>query len=208
MTGVVSYVRELTHKPWLIVGKGPTVDRVTEIDTSLYHCLTLNHACAVVVPDVAHFVDLEAMQDCMAALLRDECRAATRLCVPWHPHVKCSPTKKTLEQCKLEEPILTAYAGADRLLSYNATTAGKLKAAPFLPVVRLRYFSAVAAFNILAMAGVHEVFSIGVDGGVGYGRVFDTKDRLANGRKSFDDQTREILETCRRFKIHWIGLGR
>jgi len=194
---VVSYVHKHTAahpRPWLVLGKGPTAERMSDLDTSKYHFLTLNHACRLVVPDVAHFVDIEAYNDCAAYL---DTVLQARVCLPWHPHVGNRAAK----------PDLLQYGIPDRrLVSYNATTAGKLSRMPGLPTVRLRFFSAVAAFNILGHAGVREVYSLGVDGGTAYAPAFDHKDKLRNGRDTFDDQFGEIEYAVKSHKLNWTKL--
>lgn len=181
-------------RPWLIVGKGPTAARIFEVDVAKYHVLTLNHACLLVYPTLAHFVDIEAYRDCDKKLA--EMTKAT-VCLPWHPHVRHKAAK----------PDLGDYGiPTRRLVSYNATTAGKLPRMPGLPTIRLHYFSSVAAFNILGYAGIREVHSLGVDGGTEYAEMFDAKDKLANGRQSFDKQFGEIAFAVKRHKIKWTKL--
>lgn len=199
MRSVVDHVRELTRatpRRWLVVGKGPTADYICRVDTTRYHVLTLNHACRVVRPAVAHFVDAEAVEDCLPHLRQGLFAVAA----PWHPHRHHKAHADTLAQYP--------WAGefGDLLLSYNATTANTLPRNPALPVIRLRYFSAVAAFNILVAAGVRSVHSIGVDGGTGYAEAFDKRTRLANGRSSFDVQFGEINQTLKKNKVHWHRL--
>lgn len=209
----VSHVRELTAadpRPWLVVGKGPTSDAVADVDPAAYHVLTLNHACRLVpAPALAHFVDVEAFLECGDRLAQ----GLTPTALPWHPHVGHKPSPLPLPGfCGLfgergRSVALAWLLGKDRLLSYNASTAGGLPRNVRLPDVRLRFFGAVAAFNVLAAAGVREVASLGVDGGTGYGSAFDHKDRLANGRTSFDAQTNEIRHTVKACRMRWTRLG-
>ena len=69
------------------------------------------------------------------------------------------------------------------------------------PVVRVRGFSGVAAVNLLANAGVKEVFTLGVDGGTKYSSKFDKSTLLANGRESFDCQKSEFKLAKKSFGI-------
>ncbi len=194
---VVSHCHTVTAarpRPWLVLGKGPSAARLADFDPSAYHVLSLNHACRLTPPAVAHFADLEAYYACedhLAAL--DECVA----CLPWHPHVKCKPGKADLSDYELP---------ASHTVTYNATTARKLPRYPGVHTVGLRFFSATAAFSILGLAGVRTVFSLGVDGGTEYAPCFDAKDRLANGRTSFDDQFKDINATVRHHKMAWTKL--
>lgn len=201
---VVDWVRHRTladPRPWLVVGKGPTAAGLTEATAGKYHVLTLNHACQLVTPALAHFADLEAFHDCEERLAALGCAC----CLPWHPHVRNAAGRKTLDD----------YAHAVRrcqdkrlglLVSYNASTANTLPRNRLLPNITLRYFSAVGAFNVLAAAGVKEVVTAGVDGGTEYAPQFDPGTRLANGQKTFDVQLPELRATCRRHGITWVKL--
>jgi hypothetical protein len=182
-------------RPWLVAGKGPTAAKLPRLDLSGYRVLTLNHACLVADPAVAHFVDLEPVVDCADRLFELLLGPAPPwLVLPWHPHVRCSPAASTLLDVALaaagrgeDSPtgVLATALKRGRLASYNSTTAGLLPLAVGLPLVRVRLFSAAAAFNLLAAAGVRgEVATVGVDGGTKYAPQFDEKDRLANGRSS------------------------
>lgn len=211
---VVKYVQSRRDRPWLILGKGPTSDQFVSIDETQYHVLTLNHACRLPKTiALAHFVDIEAFHECGSKLAQDE--VAT--CLPWYPHAGSAAGKRTLVQyCGLfkdEFPSSLQALGwlcaKEKLFSYNASTASAKVHIPNqnLPSIRLRFFSAVGAFNVLAAAGLKTIHTLGVDGGTGYGRSFDTKDRLANGRASFDDQTSQLLDTCRRHQVQWVKLS-
>lgn len=212
---VVHYIHTYTRAHplyWLIVGKGPTSDRIDEIDTSKYHVLTLNHACRIVEPTIAHFVDIEACHNCYDVLFDRTETNGIRLVLPWHPHRDNKPGKETLltEITKTKRGGMfweaRRYAELERLYSYNATTAGSLSKGHGLRTVNLRFFSAVSAFGLLALAGIRTVYSVGVDGGTEYGSRFDVKDKLSNGRKSFDDQMPEIAKIVRKYKMTWLQL--
>lgn len=193
ITSVVDHISQRHDKPWLIVGKGPSAIRFPTITAGRpYHLFTLNHAC-VFLPEgdtdsVAHFMDLEAAQDCADILLRRH----APLCLPWYPHVKFKPRRESLI---VDPQIAGSRSEAFTVLSYNSTIAGNLPRNPNLPTIRVRFFSAVAAFNILAAAGCRDIYSLGLDGGNNYAPQFHPKDKLANGRKSFDVQFSEIART-------------
>jgi hypothetical protein len=205
---VLEFVRN-RDDPWLIVGKGPSLDRFDGVAlaglAAAYNVLTLNHACRVIVPDLAHFCDLEALRDCALDLVPMQ----TSLCVPWWPHVAMRPGRVHLKGLAdaSGDHLLGVFAGLGRLWSYNSTVASKLPRNRKLPEIRVRYFSAVAAFNILARAGCKRIATVGVDGGTGYSVHFDAKDRLANGRDGFDVQFAEIEATCRQLGVEHIRLG-
>lgn len=182
-------------RPWLVVGKGPTAPAAIAHAAGC-HVVTLNHACRLVRPDLAHFVDVEAVCDCRGDL------GDAVLVVPWRPHCGCRPGPRTLDGYDWA----AAAAARGRLASYQASTAPPDPSRPDLPRLRLRYFGAVAVFHLLAESGVREVWSAGVDGGRDYAAVFDRRTLLANGRGSFDDQFPEIDRLVRSYGLSWRRL--
>lgn len=202
---VVAHVRALSRKdrkPWLLVGKGPTLQRHREVDFTRFHVLTLNHACLLVPATIAHFTDVEAYIACRHALYYQPCS----VCLPWYPHVQFRSGERSLaHHCEFED---TFHGCIDeRLLSYNSTLSHR-PTNPALATIRVRYFSAVAACNILLAADVREIFSLGVDGGTEYCPGFNPKDRLANSQPSFDVQFGEISASCQRHRAQWLPLFR
>jgi len=207
----VNFVHDLTAaspRPWLVLGKGPTSDRLSGVGTAQYHVLTLNHACRLVTPALAHFVDIEAFLDCGEYLAQTE----TPVCLPAYPHYKNKAQDVPLHRYadlfgKNEKSQALAWLLAkEKVYGYNATTAPPKCRWPGLHRVTLRHFSAVGAFNLLALAGVRQVCSLGVDGGKDYGTWFSDLTPLTNGRDSFDAQFAEIDRTVREHKIEWTRL--
>ncbi len=185
---VVRRIRDLRHRRWLLLGKGPSLARLRDIPRGAYLIFSLNHACLHTGAhrvEVAHFTDLEAWEDCRHAV-------PWYACLPWHPHRDFRPGRADLAALLRDRGI-----AEDLVLSYNSTLAHKLARNGSLATITVRHFSAVAGFNILVAGGVREVYSLGVDGGTGYAPGLDVKDRLANGRSSFDAQFLEIDRTCR-----------
>jgi hypothetical protein len=207
----VAFLRKFAAQPWLVLGKGPSFDRLGELGPAVRgrRTLALNHACLRAAPDVAHFTDLAAFLDCGPALGLRVPDEAVRVALPWHPHVDFRPGRQTLlDQARRHPATLGWLLEQGRLLSYNSTLAGRLPAHPKLAEVPVRLFSAVAAVNLLAAAGVRDVALLGVDGGTGYAAGFDPKDRLANGRPDFDAQFAEIEKAAARHRMAVTNLGR
>lgn len=188
---------DLGGLPWLLVGKGPTFDRRGELPQTVvtWKSLGLNHVCLKMDVDVAHFTDFDAFQDCADHLQKQTCA----VCLPWFPHVGNKPGPKCLDELVQGDPALHRLEAAGRLLSYNSTLAKHR--ARSLPLLHVRYFSAVAGLSILAAAGVKVVRTLGVDGGAKYAKAFDTATLLSNGRSSFDVQFREMRQIARAAKI-------
>lgn len=94
-----------------------------------------------------------------------------------------------------------------RLLWYDLSTS-KQRHGPS-PVVRAAAFSAEAALNLLALAGVKTVRSLGIDGGVSYGSSFtDLKDktRLNNGQPTYNVQFEGFARTIMSTRIDYAPL--
>lgn len=175
----------------LVVGKGPTSDRLPPIEENTL-VVTLNHACKIIRPQIAHFVDWAAFEDCRSYLNND-----MLIVMPWRPHIKFKATEKTL---------LDLITFGDRSLTwtaYNATTS-KLPKQEGLPTALLKAFSVTAVFDLLGQAGIHTVTTVGVDGGTTYANAFSEYKPLTNGQKSFDTQTSIINDICKRRKITWF----
>jgi hypothetical protein len=188
-------------KPWLLVGKGPTLDRRDEVNFSHYNTFTLNHACCVVPHSIAHFTDLEAFAECAGKLYETGVQSRPSfVCLPWYPHVNMRPGMKSLRELVDEQrSFLHYFFGYHVLLSYNSTLATLLPPCSGLCTIPVRSFSAVAGFNILAQCSANkEIFTLGIDGGIGYCADMNPKDRLANGQSSFDIQFKHIRQTCQR----------
>lgn len=196
----VKFIREQGHRAWLVLGKGPTFANLRREHLTGRGVIALNHAAKEMayrfgeVPFLAHFTDWEACLDCLPAFGDD---AKVTLVLPWYPHSQCRVSKISLPQ------RLAGLVRTFPVCSYQSSLAGRLPSPAWLTRVRVRLFSAVAAVNLLAAAGVKQVHTLGVDGGTAYADMFDAKDRLANGQRSFDCQWAEIRSTLNR---HSMGL--
>jgi hypothetical protein len=203
-------------RPWLILGKGPSFEHRNRFDLTAFSLLGLNHVCREQPVDLAHIIDLDVITDLGDSL---EQRAA-HVVMPWIPHVKNEgaalarvvkgPTvlsDRTLDVLAREHAVLRRLDEEGRLLWYNLSTAR----APHdeTPVVRVQFFSAEAALNMLGLAGERMVRSLGVDGGASYSTNFaDLNDKtlLANRRRSFDAQFAGIATTIRETGMDYAPL--
>jgi Glycosyl transferase family 8 len=179
-------------KPWLVFGKGPTFSRRHEFDLSLFNTLSLNHAVREHAVDVAHMIDLDVLDACAEVLEKN----ARVVVLPWFPHIRNRPGKANLAELVQRHSILKRLSEQGRLLWYNLSSAFSHRDQS--PIVRVRFFSVEAALNLLALAEVRNIRSLGIDGGKSYaGEFTDLKDKtlLSNGRASFDRQFEEIART-------------
>lgn len=190
-------------RPWLILGKGPTFAKRAQFDLTQYYTLSLNHAVRELPVTVAHMIDYDVVDACGEAILAN----AQYLLLPWIPHVGNRPGRHNLEELARLNPILRQMDATGRLLWYNHSRTRRRNGDS--PVVRVKLFSAVAALNLLAHAGVRTVRSLGVDGGAAYSEEFaDLKEKtlLANHRSSFDRQFNEIARTLAMSGIDYAPL--
>jgi hypothetical protein len=185
-------------QPWLILGKGPSFDLRHTLDLSAYKLLSLNHVVRELPVAAAHMIDIDVVPACADAILHN----AQVLVMPWYPHVKNLVGSKTLAEWTQELPTLRRLDAEGRLLWYDLSTSKRRHGDR--PVVRATKFSAEAALHLLTLAGVGQVRSLGVDGGVSYGTAFDDlKDvtRLNNGHPSYNLQFEGLAKT-----IHSTGV--
>lgn len=185
------------NRPWLILGKGPSFSRIAEVDRSGYYLCSLNHVVRELPVDVAHFIDLEAVEASSDGIRKN----ARWLMTPRFPHINFSPSTRPLEELLDQVPVLREFAERGRLVYYphvphrsGLESRYSPRESPLIPV---HYFSAEAAVRILAAAGVRVVRTLGIDGGGLYNsRFHDLKTCLANGHSSFDRQFINIFQTA------------
>lgn len=198
------------QKPWLILGKGPSFARRSEYDLNRFYTLSLNHVVREMPVMVAHIIDYDVIDACGETLERN----AEVLVMPWVPHT--DGTRGTLNLGELVErnEILRRMDKQGRLLWYNLSAPFYNSQAKDLvhgssPIVKVRYFSAEAAVNLLVQSGARQVRTLGLDGGTTYNRAFDDlKDKtLLNGEHfRFDKQFREISRTIMKSGIDYAPL--
>lgn len=192
-----------TDATWLILGKGPSFAKRADYDLSQFKLLSLNHAVREQPVALAHVIDIDVIAACADVLEAN----AGAVVMPWYPHVNNAVGTETLAKAVERVPVLKRLSEQGRLLWYNLFTAPKAHGTE--PVVPVRWFSAEAALNLLSMAGVKRVRSLGIDGGAAYSPHFDDlKDKtlLNNGHESFDRQFAEIAKTIARTGIDYAPL--
>lgn len=184
------YRSHIFIKPWLVVGKGPTFDLIHRVNLDDYHVLGLNHVMYRIPCLLGHAIDYDVFKSPADRLL------CQHIVTPWEPHINFVPGGASVpnlfsdKDLRIHVPVLWYNSDRSRRLMIQSG-----------PVVRVRLFSACAAVNLLANAGVKDILTVGVDGGSGYSKEFDPKDRLANGRSSFDGQTKEFKLASKVFGV-------
>jgi Glycosyl transferase family 8 len=194
------------HKPWLILGKGPSFARYERERAAHCYTMGLNHVGAQTQVDLAHVIDIEVIEQCGESLLQ----TARYVVMPWIPHIRHERTLLTpkrimdasginLEEWAAIHSSIAELAKQRRLLCYNLSTAPAKYLRPDDPrVVPVTYFSASAAVELLAQAGYRTIRTLGIDGGSQYAQDFDklaAANLFANGRTTFDLQFEGITRT-------------
>ena len=197
------------QKPWLILGKGPTYSLKEQYDLSQFNILALNHVVRDQKVRLSHAIDFDVVESCIDTIIEN----AEFLVVPFYPHINNSPSQHSIEELIKENEKLLGLSNSGRLLWYYKSPfdVGTKEALEKrtrqlmleelengFPIVPVHYFSAEAGVNLLAMAGITKIRTLGIDGGTSYSNKFDDiKDKtlLANGQKTFSLQFRCIAQT-------------
>jgi hypothetical protein len=183
---IKSYVSD---KPWLVVGKGPSFERIKELNLDDYNVVALNHVMFQIPCLLGHAIDLDVHTEASGF----KCKY---LVCPWEPHISFKPGGKSLVDI-----MMLGGLKFEEVLYYNSSRTNKKTLKTMGPTVRVKLFGSVAVMNLLAMAGIKKIYTIGIDGGSTYSKHFNTEDLLANGRKSFDDQFSEFRFAERQYGV-------
>lgn len=192
--------------PWLILGKGPSFSSYAQELVSDYCVLTLNDAIKrVPSADLAHFIDFEAFDRCAVTLSQNPC---VRVVMPWFPHFNHKAGTVDLAYLTERYPLLSKLASEERLYWYDLISSTVRHGSH--PVVSASFFSAEAALDLLASAGVRRIRSLGVDGGRTYSDEFSdlaATTLLANGHKNFNRQFESFAKILTRTGVDYAPLN-
>ncbi len=202
----MEYFRKIKYnitKPWLILGKGPTFKKYKNSLSEEYNIFGLNHVACLVKCDIVHFIDADVLTRAIFV------NSDNILC-PWHLHENNKVMWKTLPHLIKNEVLFGACQS--KIYWYNCST---WKRGHYITpmtkreeVVKVRYFSAEAAFQILGMLGIKKVYSLGIDGGGAYAVAFIKLGLMPfrNQRETFDEQFEMIDKTLKQFNMTWEKL--
>lgn len=178
-------------RPWLILGKGPTFERLSQYDLGGFDLMSLNHVVDKTQVTASHILDLDVVNACEESIDKN----AQVLVMPWVPHVNNRAGSMDLSQLVESNAFLARMNAQGRLLYYNHLPTRRFGNDP---LVELRYFSSEGAINLLAACGVRCIRTLGIDGGNSYGSSFSDLSGttlLANGRKTFNRQFGQMART-------------
>jgi hypothetical protein len=164
-----------------------------------YRTIGLNHVCRERKTFVTHVIDANVLEEVPNMADRSEF-----LVMPMHPHFEFRASQKTLVEMLPVNPVLKAFEDRGALLWSNLSTWPKAECTS--PVVRVAFFSAEAAIQLLARSGIRKIRTLGVDGGASYAKSFSDIQAFRGGHKTFDLQTKYIEATVREFQVDFEPL--
>lgn len=191
------------NRDWLILGKGPSFSLFRNDYSNVFHILTLNDSIREVKEaTIAHFIDFDAFKRSSESL-----QHAQFVVLPWFPHFNHKAGTQSLAELWLSDPALAQLATERRLYWYDLNTSAVRHGS--YPVLSASFFSAEAALDLLATAGVRRVRSLGLDGGNSYSAEFSDLSNvslLSNGRKNFDRQFSSFAQVIARTGVDYAPL--
>lgn len=194
------------NRSWLILGKGPSYTAYHSYINNDYLVMGLNDTNKYIPRvDLAHFVDFEAFQRCSNVL---EQTPNTVVVMPWFPHINNKPGTINLSNLSKNYSVLKKLALERRLCWYDLNSSPIRHGSQH--TVTANFFSAEAALDILATAGVKKIRSLGIDGGNSYSPEFDdlnTVSLLTNGQNKFDQQFESFAKILNRTSVDYSPLG-
>lgn len=189
-------------KPWLIIGKGPSYERVCEYDLDRFYTIGLNQVPLKIPVDYGHRMDYWGLDE----YFYTNCKLG--MIMPMYPHINYKPNpKNNLYDITIKDPIAKKLRSEHKLFWYNHSKSEiKNHAVGDTPIVNVRYFSSEAVFGILCIKGIREIRSIGIDKGNLYSRNFWDCNPLKNGQKNFDKQWITINNLIQKYKVNYVKL--
>ena len=187
-----------TNKPILVIGKGPTFERINELNLNDYFVIGMNEVCQIIKCDIGHFIDVEVLS-------HNFIKNCTTIISPVRPHKDCKVSNRYLVTWYFI-PYDEQLNALKKLYCYNCTTYKGAHFTDFGPAVKVKYFSVEAVFRLLGLKGVTKIYTIGIDGGWSYAKDFADLKPLRNGRSSFNEQFKELEQIIHKFNIQWVPL--
>jgi len=198
-------------KPWLVLGKGPSSEKITTgqtTDWSGYRVFALNHAIKLwPSAEIFHCIDADVLND---PSIQSFAETAKYLVMPFYPHFNQRPDPNmSLETFIRQRPPLVRKNLKGRILWYNLNSAPRIVYEPRVSagirIIRADYFSAEAAFDLLARVGVKKIDTLGIDGGSERADAFRHL-KFENPHGTYDKQFDNLSRICHDYGITWRKL--
>lgn len=179
-------------KPWLIIGKGPSYSRISTVNLADFYTIGLNHVCQLQQVDYGHRTDYWGFPD----YFDYNCRMG--FIVPYYPHVNYKPSSMTVYDLLERDAVAIQLAEAGKLFWYSSSK----KPHKVSTKIQVKYFSSEAAFHILCLQGIKDIYTIGIDSGKAYAKEFaHIQMPLRNGQSGFAKQWIQLTKLKERYCV-------
>ncbi len=190
---------------WLILGKGPTFQRLDEFDIREFRLAALNHVVREMPVEISSIIDLEVIRDCGEYILAN----AKYLVMPRFPHLDMKAAGRPLESFFDDFPVLQKMNEQKRLIWYNLSSISCTEPILGAPIVDGISFNSEAVVSLFGQSGAKFIRTLGVDGGTNYAGSFNDlneKTLLANGQPNFDVQFTGLAQSIRKYDLNFAPL--
>jgi hypothetical protein len=198
---------QVRSAPWLLIGKGPSLERAEDFDLSKYIRLGINHSVLNIEVEFCHVFDLSTLKDLESFLLDSDVKLIvpeylnSSYQIPFLRGVFHRRDSRDIHELIKNDLLLETLDAQDRLFWYpfaDNENAGVTAGA----------FSAATVTDMLAYCGVSEIRTLGVDGGADYAlQLSGLETRLEAGQPSFDLQFSDIAKTLNRYELLFGPVG-
>lgn len=186
-------------RPYCILGMGPTFAERNKFDLSKYATVGINRIVTKMRVNLCQIIDFYIAQKYEKEILAN----CDYLVVPYYPHFACRAIPGIDVPLLIQSlPFMAQLNDEGRLLCFNLSTI--MTRIGNSPVVKARYFSAEASFNLLGHLGVKDIVTLGIDGGTT--RAEDFKDHGPCDPRGFNLQWDGIKKSIERFSINYHPL--
>jgi hypothetical protein len=184
-------------KPWLVLGKGPSIDRIKTIELHNYNVWAINQTLSLIPKaDVWACSDYECFTDVPTGMIYQQ-----------FFYMQSSPRWRN----KGESGDLNSFINHNYVLKmllqrmgiFSLDFDGEKILFPDKNPFTLD-ISGAMAFQILGKLGVKEIYSLGLDGGEGRGEVFEGSHKIDGN--SYEIHFERVQHWTKELNINWTRL--
>ena len=196
ITKLPEIIDNFHKKPWLVLGKGPSVDKVESVELRKYNVWSINQTLRLIPrADVWACSDYECFTDIPTGMIYSQffyMQSTPR----WrnkpdsgniHTFINHNYSLKALE--KMDMVFSLDFNGEERLFPEESFTMD---------------ISGAMAFQILGRLGVKEIHSLGLDGGEGRSEQFNESHKIDGN--SYDLHFERVRHWVNFYNINWVRL--
>lgn len=212
MKHISEYSLDSDSRPWLILGKGPSYDKLWRTEGPVrddgyeirwrirreYRVIGLNQAGFQFGAEVVHCIDYEVLTS-----WRDVLSPAAILWMPYEPHFRERGGHGSIRVFMQHDPFLLYTEVLGEVYTYDLFGSSE-KGWPGKTEIYAYCSTFEATLHILSLLGAKEVFTCGIDGGTERHPLF--KHDYRREHKSYDYQKPRIEELKETLGIKVVAL--